>query len=495
MVTETSEGGERGPLLLRPKVSPLLHRFLRERELLSQLLNGMGSPLNLLFPQAVIPNLIPFENVLSKYKVPGRIFFAHKANQSHSVLSELALTGAGVDVASVQELRHALGCGFTGARIEATGPKNEEFLYLCLMHGVVVNVDSAQELEQVAALKALLGKSEKVQILLRLNDFKGSQNNVIAKQSRFGTRFGEVPELLTRVAELGDDMELLGFSFHLDSVSLDERVVAIENCFRAIELAIDLGMEPRVINAGGHFRVNYLEYEEDWIGYESAVKRAVLGIGPEVTWQNKHFGLTLVANRIRGIFTSYGFFEGTTGAAFLQKILESELPSYAYKKIGALLRENEIALWLEPGRALLDQAGITLAVVNTVKTSSSGDTLVVLNMKRSDIGYLDQEIFVDPILIGADASKDNSYVPVYLAGSLCLESDLIYRHLTYLPALPKPGDILAFVNTAAYSMDFSASNTAMQPPATRLAVSERGTAFNWISDERYTPVPNLNRKE
>lgn len=507
-------------LLLRPCLSNRLKDFLGESKLIRDLVTAFGSPLNILFPQAMAGNHNPFLDMLAKHRVKGKLFFAHKANQSHSLLSETAMSTIGVDVASLDELRHALACGFTGARLEATGPKNLEFLHLCLMHGLVVNVDSMDELMQLVGLQSALAAPAAAQIppaqihptqiaptqiqptqippariLLRLTDFKAPRNNVIAKQSRFGIRLGDLSAALAAVAQHRDKVELLGFAFHLDSISLDERVVAIENCLEAIEEAIDLGLEPHIINAGGHFRINYLQYEEDWHRYTSAIKQAALGTGPQVTWQNKYFGLSTVAGTLRGQFTTYGFFEPAPGAAFLEKLLESELPAYGHKKVAAVLRENMIELWLEPGRALLDQAGITLARVNSIKTASSGEILVNLNMKRSDIGYLDQEIFVDPILLDSASSGDQERVPVYLAGSLCLESDLIYRHLTYLPRLPKPGDILAFVNTAAYSMDFSASFTAGQPPAKRLAVCQNKDGFSWTQDELYTPIHQLITKE
>ena len=475
------------PLVLRPRTSALVDSFLSDETLVRQILIACGSPVNVLFPQAIAANVKSFEDVLAAHNLKGSLYFAHKSNQSHSLLRQMAVTILRADVASAEELRHALSCGFTGSRLEATGPKNAEFLYLCLLHSVAINVDSLQELDDIITLKKSLALTGKARLLLRLCGFGASYVQVLAKESRFGIRVSDATKALSKIVEQSADVELLGFAFHLDSTSIDERLVAVENCLAIFDDAVNLGLEPRVLNIGGGFRINYLADEEDWNRYTTAVKQAALGTGPQVTWQNNFFGLSAQAGVLRGKLNSYGYYEPNPGAGFLNELLESELAGYGNQKLAAVLRDNMIELWLEPGRSLLDQAGLTLARVNSVKTSSAGDTLVALNMKRQDIAFLDQEVFVDPVLV-ACKSTDEKRVPVYLTGDLCLENDLIFRHKVYLPNVPKPGDILAFVNTAAYMMDFSATNSIMQPPARRVAAVQDNNSFTWMLDEQYTPV-------
>jgi diaminopimelate decarboxylase len=168
-------------------------------------------------------------------------------------------------------------------------------------------------------------------------------------------------------------------------------------------------------------------------------------------------------------------------------------------KIGRFLRENGMELWIEPGRALLEQVGITVATVMKVRPSSQGETLVCLNMKRQDVCFLDQEIFVDPIIIYGDQEEQSltnqqpsdGPLPVYFAGNLCLESDLITRHQVWIPRLPKPGDMVAFINTAGYFMDFSASEAIMHPIANKVAVFRDKSGFGWALDENYDPLRRL----
>jgi diaminopimelate decarboxylase len=82
-------------------------------------------------------------------------------------------------------------------------------------------------------------------------------------------------------------------------------------------------------------------------------------------------------------------------------------------------------------------------------------------------------------------------------GNLCLEADLVTRRTVFLPRLPHPGDLLAFPNTAAYCMDFTATRAQRQPLARKVAVvphhgrpegGEGDGAWRWCLDEQYWPT-------
>ena len=61
-------------------------------------------------------------------------------------------TSAGLDVSSHGELKTALNSGFDPSRIEATGPKNMDYLSLSVQQGIIVAVDNFTELQQVVAM-------------------------------------------------------------------------------------------------------------------------------------------------------------------------------------------------------------------------------------------------------------------------------------------------------------------------------------------------------
>lgn len=483
---------QKQPLVLQPRVSPLINNFLY-RHVVDPIMRACGSPVNILFPQAIADNIKSFKDVLASHRLTGTLAFAHKANQSDSLLKQMAVSDVHCDVASLNELRHALACGFAGNRLVATGPKNVDFLHLCLMHNVVINVDSVQELKDISTIKYAFGSKDKVRILLRLSNFVDATGNRVGKESRFGIPAKDIEHILEWHINK-DRLELIGFAFHLDSTSIEERIVALETCIDAYDHAMSKGFQPQIINIGGGFGINYLEQEEQWNHYVTALKEAVLGNGTEMTWNNTFFGLSSEAGLLRGSLNTYSYFNPLAGSAYLNELLNRPLPGHQLKTVGSFLRSNEIQLWLEPGRALLDLAGLTLARVNSIK--GQHENIVGLDMKRQDIAFLDQEIFVDPLFLPARSSPASSGSKgYYLAGNLCLESDLIFRRKLFLRVPPRKGDLFAFINTAAYMMDFSATNSIMQPTARRVAFVESrdGTNnHNWMLDEEYSPVWNLH---
>lgn len=502
-------------LKLKPRVDALLEELLSEQELVQDLVDGLGSPLNLVFPENLEHNIKLFKQSFQKNAIVGRIFFAHKCNQSDALTRQLSLEDCSIDVSSVKELQHALSNGFTPPRIEVTGPKTMELLALAVQHAAWINLDSIAELKDLIYVSRRLVEHPPLQVLLRLADFRSEHSRFLNKGSRFGI---SIDELNTALDELESvpQIELAGFSFHLDTVSILERTVAVENCLEAFETAVNRGFAPRILDIGGGYKVNYLESSEDWNRYTSALKEAVLGTSQSITWQGNSFGLHTEKGVLKGNFNSYNYYDGQTGGEFLDELLNQKLPSMGNVSVASVLRDNMIELWIEPGRALLDQCGVTIAKVESVRRASSGDTLVNLSMKRQDVCFLDQEIFVDPIIVrraerdtasasnpsssssstsnAADSTVDSisstashDEQAVYFAGNLCLESDLIYRHKTFVDALPEPGDFVAFVNTAGYFMDFSASQSIMQPVARKVAIARENGRLRWFLDDRFSP--------
>jgi diaminopimelate decarboxylase len=480
--------GNSDVLKLQPRVDSEILSFLSSSKPF-ELVNALGSPLNILFPEHLSRTLSSFESVFEKHNLRGRTYFAHKSNSSDCVARYLSTTKSYIDISSINELRHALGSGFAPGRIQATGPKNEEFICLCLQLKVAISIDSLQELEQVMRLSEIISASRPTEILLRLSGFKNRQSKHQGKSSRFGIRFDQVERAFERLSECRDRLKLAGFAFHLDTVSALEKAIAAESCLSLFEEALDRDFEPTVLNIGGGFKLSYLEHANEWHEYSSALREAAIGARPPMTWQGNTFGLMPDKGGIRGNFNTYNFFDSSTGADFLNEILSHQIESLDNASLAKFLRDNGIELWIEPGRALLDQVGVTIARVNTVRESSQGETLVCLNMKRQDICFIDQEIFVDPLILYQNDSliQNGSEQAVYFAGSLCLESDLVTRHQTFVPQLPETGDLVAFANTAGYFMDFSASEAIMQPIAKRVSVYNRGACFRWTLDQNYYP--------
>lgn len=485
------------PLYLEPRLEPPLRSLLAERDLLHTLTDALGSPLNLLLPEQIADNLARFRAVYRKHRLTGRIHFAHKANRSSALVRRLAATDAGLDVASLAELQHVLGAGCPPERIMATGPKNREYLWLAARTGATVHLDSRAELDALAGLVRAHALPP-VPVMPRLSGFRAPGTTVLTRPSRFGTDVAELDGLLDALERHRDAVETTGVAYHLDTTGVPEKAVALETCVTVLNECRRRGLNPRTIDIGGGFGVSYLADAAQWERYTSELTDAVLGRRPALTWQGHGYGLRAESGRLRGALGLYPAHRPVAAEAYLDELLSTPAPTLG-RPLGTLLLENLYDLAVEPGRALADQCGATLARVLEVQQTPAGERLVRLEMNARDVGLEEHGVLMDPLLVprpGAPTAPDGSEGPdspdgpvgVYLIGNLCLETDLITRRTVFLPRLPAPGDLLAFANTAGYLMDFSAGSALRQPVARKVAAYRQDGAWRWRLDEQYWPV-------
>ncbi|WP_369184993.1 Y4yA family PLP-dependent enzyme [Streptomyces sp. Y1] len=484
------------PLFLEPRLEPRLRSLLAAGDFLHPLVDALGSPLNVLLPEQLADNLARFRAVYRKHHLSGPIHYAHKANRSRAIVRRLAATEAGLDVASLAELQHALGAGCTPERIIATGPKNREFLWLAARTGVTVSLDSRAELDELAELvrKHTLPR---VRIMPRLSGFEAPGARVLSRPSRFGTAAAGLDDLLDAVERHRDAVDLTGLAYHLDTTGIPEKAVALEGCIRAMNACHRRGLRPRTIDIGGGFGVNYLAHAAQWERYTTELTNAVLGNRPPLTWHGHGYGLRGEHGTLRGALTLYPAHRATAAETYLDELLSTRAPSLG-RPLATLLLENLYDLAVEPGRALVDQCGATLARVLEVRPTPDGDVLLRLGMNARDVGLEEHGVLMDPVLLprpGAPSTPPGEPVGAYLLGNLCLESDLITRRKVFLPRLPAPGDLLAFANTAGYLMDFTAGRAIQQPAARKVAAFRQDGAWHWRLDEQYWPVDGTGTAE
>ncbi|MGY0063828.1 Y4yA family PLP-dependent enzyme [Streptomyces sp. LZ34] len=479
-----------GALYLEPRMGPRLGALLGSVRLLHDLTDALGSPLGVVLPEQIAENVERFRSVYRKHRLAGQMFLAHKANRSSALLRRLATGEAGVDVASLGELQHALGCGVSPAVIMATGPKDPEFLWLAARTGATVSLDSSAELDQLVALVRGHGLP-RVRVLLRLSGFEASGVRVLTRRSRFGSPIRELDATLKTVERHGDVVELTGIAYHLDTTSLAEKAVALEGCLMALEECRGRGLTPRAVDIGGGFGVNYLADRTQWERYTTELANAVLGSRPPLTWGGHGYGLREVGGALRGALGVYPAYRPVAGERYLDELLSRPAIAFGGRPLGALLLEHLYDLYTEPGRALLDQCGLTLAKVLEVRDFGAGPLWVRLAATAGDIGLEEHGVLVDPLILPREPGTPEGTGPVavHLFGSLCLESDLITRRTVFLPRRPVQGDLMAFVNTAGYCMDFHATHAQRQPVARKVAAWQDGDGeWRWCLDEQYWPI-------
>lgn len=198
---------------------------------------------------------------------PGlHLHFAVKANPHAQLLAHMARLVDGFDIASAGEMERALAAGMAPSAISFAGPgKRDRELEAALVAGVLLNVESAGELDRLGAIAARLGRPARV--ALRVNPpfaLKGSGMKMGGAPSPFGVDAAEAPAVLRRMAAAPFRFE--GLHLFAGSQNLSEDAI-LDSQRQSVALAADLLADaglagedraaPLLVNLGGGFGVPY----------------------------------------------------------------------------------------------------------------------------------------------------------------------------------------------------------------------------------------------
>ena len=359
-----------------------------------------------------------FVDALKATGLDGTVKFASKACPIVAVAEVFAAAGLGCDVTSGGELRIALRGGFAPESILYHGnAKSQAEINEAIEAGVgLMAIDNADEVERVANAARATGRTQK--LLLRLTP--GIDGDTIAAistgqaDSKFGVALEEAPDVISAISAL-PELELVGLHVHIGSQLGDTGALA-----RAAEVIAPLGNFP-VVNLGGGLGVAYLRDQED-----GDIEAFVSGAADAA---KQYFG-------------------------------------------------DSVHLMLEPGRALVATAGVTLYTVESVKRNVS--TWVAVDGGISDnlrpLAYGSQ---YEGLIANRAAAAGT--VECRIAGKHCESGDEIVHHAN----LPDParGDIVAVPVTGAYGHSMANNyNGALRPP---VVFVEAGEAWEVVRRETY----------
>lgn len=476
------------PLSLRPKLHERIARFLENKEQIFNLTDAIGSPLNLIFPQIIDENINSFQDVYRAHHLSGRIYVSTKPNKSFAALRQASLHNVGIDVSSAGALKAALSAGFNPERIECTGPKNEDYLCLALQQSAILNADNLEELREAVAIRSSLNLTIRTRIFVRLSGFHSPRMKFTPHDSTFGIHVDETDSVFKFLEQHAEHFDFQGFSFHFNSKVIEQKTIALENILAKTIEAMERGFTPKGINIGGGFDIRYVDDVTEWKNYVDTLKQSLRNFGPSLTWNNGGLGYRYEDGLIKGApaYLDHGI--AITGAEEFNNLLSLTLPAFEDMTFAEVLSDCLLDLYIEPGRAMFDQLGITLGRVNHVKKSAHGETLVALDMNRSSINSSQQKLLTDPVILHRDDKRESCEDGLYYIGNLCLSYDMLTYNKTFPDLIPREGDLVAFINTAAYIMDFVESETLYQNLAEKVAIMEDGGAFRWFMDKKYNPL-------
>jgi diaminopimelate decarboxylase len=218
-------------------------------ELLSEAVHRWGTPLYVTDLDAAAAKLAVWQGAFPD----SLIAYAVKANPDPHLLRRLVANGAGCEVVTAVELALARRAGCPPERIVMNGVgKRDEELHLALGAGVLINVESLDELD---ALLALARDHAGARIGLRLNPAidAGAHQHLAtgAADSKFGISLHDLPEALRRLKAAGIGLASVGA--HVGS-DIPNALVFAELALQLADAAVtatDAGLQPERVDLGG----------------------------------------------------------------------------------------------------------------------------------------------------------------------------------------------------------------------------------------------------
>ncbi|PXX15596.1 diaminopimelate decarboxylase [Nitrosomonas ureae] len=358
---------------------------------------------------------------LLRQNLPPEILlhYAIKANPMPAVVQHLASLVDGMDVASAGEMRVALDTILTSEKISFAGPgKKVHELRSAIAAGVVLNIESPQEMESIAQQGVDLGIAPKVAIRINPDfELKSSGIKMSGGSKPFGIDAECVPDVLKRLDLL--DLDFVGF--HIFSGSQNLNAAAIQEAHEkivmlAIQLAEYAPSPVKLLNIGGGFGVPYFPGDQP-------LDIAAIGVN-------------------------------------LQRLI---------KRIKQQLPETAVAL--ELGRYLVAEAGIYVCRVLERKASRGQVFLVTdggLHHHLAASGNLGQVIRKNyPVVIG-NKVRGTAREIVSVVGPLCTPLDVLADQMVMARA--SVNDLVVVLQSGAYGLTASPTAFLDHPPPIEVLV-------------------------
>ncbi|MBK8997224.1 MAG: diaminopimelate decarboxylase [Myxococcales bacterium] len=194
---------------------------------------------------------------------PGLVAYAVKANTAGSVVRAVAAAGGGADVVSGGELEVALGASMPPDRIVMSGVAKLDWeLDLAISRDIrAIQLESVEEVARVAARARALGKTARVS--LRINpDVEIDSHAHIATghdEAKFGIVARDLPAAFAELERAGDAVRLAGLSTHVGSM-LATPAPYLESARVVCRVArerLEAGNALEFVDFGGGFGIDY----------------------------------------------------------------------------------------------------------------------------------------------------------------------------------------------------------------------------------------------
>jgi diaminopimelate decarboxylase len=381
-------------------------RLLAEEVDVSVIAKTYGTPVYIYSRATVERHWHAFNDVLDQH--PHLICYAVKANSNIAVLNILARLGSGFDIVSVGELERVLKAGGEPSKVvfSGVGKREDEVRRALEVRIRCFNVESELELELLNNVAREMGTY--APISLRVNpDVDPRTHPYIStglRENKFGIECGKALNVYRRAKTL-PGIKVVGIGFHIGS-QLTDLMPFVDALERVLALANTL------------------------ISEDIALQSVNLGGGLGIRYQRE----------------------------------TPPAPSDFANAIFSVLKESRYEIVLEPGRAIMGNAGILITKVQYVKHTAAKN-FVVVDAAMNDLmrpSLYDAWHDIRPV-VAHTAAKVCRYDVV---GPVCETGDFLGKDRKLQVA---EGDLLAIRSAGAYGFSMS-SNYNSRPRAAEILV-------------------------
>ena len=347
----------------------------------------------------------------------SRPLYASKALSFKGLYRLMAQEDMGIDVVSVGEICTAAESGFPmeNAFFHGNSKSDSAICYAMDRRVGWFVCDNADELAAISREAESRGICQKV--LLRVTPGIDPHTHEKINTGRIDSKFGAAietgqAEALVRLALKMPGVDLKGYHCHIGSQIFEDtpfREAAVLMLEFAARMQNAFGYYPEVLNLGGGMAVRYQDTD------------------PEIDY----------AANIRGIG---------------QTVMET------CARLGVAVP----AIFMEPGRSIVADAGITLYTVSGTKEIPG-----YLNYAAVDGGMTDNPryaLYNAPYTVLPASKMEENRAKAYTVAGWCCESGDILQENVFLPEMAR-GDILAVLTTGAYNYSMASNYNRMPRPA------------------------------
>ncbi|WP_024786869.1 MULTISPECIES: alanine racemase [unclassified Lebetimonas] len=359
------------------------------------LVEKFGSPLFVFSQRVIEDKYLEFKEAFSSRYPEVEFWWSYKTNYLDAICKIYHKLGSKAEVVSEFEYQKARRNGIEGKDIIFNGPyKPKEALRVAVKEGAKIHIDHLYEINDLEDIADELGIN--IPVAIRCNMDTG----IYPQWSRFGFNIdnGEAYEAIKRIYK-GKKLYLIGLHAHIGTFMLSANAYANEvrklmNLKQKVEN--DFGYEIEYIDIGGGFASR---------------------------------------NRLKGVYQS-------------PEVIVPSADEYAEAITNAIYEFNEKKLpklYLETGRALIDEAGYLLTSVFASKRMPDG--------KKSYIVDAGVNLLYTAFWYNFDIALDKRYEglnePSQINGPLCMNIDVIAENIM-LPPLER-GSVLSIWPVGAYN--------------------------------------------